>query len=344
MICSIPTPVPARSTDAPSRHEPAAIAERLVPHQRRRGRGAATNASGRFETLAREAFDDGWTREEAPEPLKTEVTWERPKTIITRNDSPDVCFDRSINPYRGCEHGCIYCYARPTHAYMGLSPGLDFESKLFFKHGAAELLERELAAPTYAPRVIALRRQHRSLPAARAAASASRARCSRCLQRARPSVQHRHQVGPGPARSRHSERHGARRARQGLPVGDDARPRAGTQDGAARADAREADRSDREAERGRRAGRRDGRAGHPGDQRPRDRGDSDPRPAAGAREGGLCRAAPAARAARHVPRMAAGPLPGSAEPGGLAHAVDAQRQGLRGKWGPAWRARDPTPG
>src|SRR5271166_412143 len=115
---------------AHSRHDPVAIAAPILPAYRRRGRGAATNASGRFEIARREDFDDGWTRDEAPEPLKTEVTWERPKAIITRNDSPDIPFDRSINPYRGCEHGCFYCFARPTHAYMGLSPGLDFESRL----------------------------------------------------------------------------------------------------------------------------------------------------------------------------------------------------------------------
>ena len=112
--------------------------------------------SGRFEILSREDFDDGWTRDEAPEPLATEVTWEKPKVIITRNQSPDIPFDRSINPYRGCEHGCFYCFARPTHAYLGLSAGLDFESRLFAKEGAAELLERELAAPKYAPATIAL--------------------------------------------------------------------------------------------------------------------------------------------------------------------------------------------
>jgi len=147
--------IAAHSPIAPSRHSPAAIADRLAPPERRRGRGAATNASGRFETYAREDFDDGWTREEAPTPLATEVTWEKPKAIITRNQSPDIPFDRSINPYRGCEHGCFYCFARPTHAYMGLSPGLDFESRLFAKQGAAELLERELAAAKYAPDVIA---------------------------------------------------------------------------------------------------------------------------------------------------------------------------------------------
>jgi DNA repair photolyase len=120
-----------------------------------RGRGAASNASGRFESLTREDFRDGWTEEDEPAaPLRTTVTPEKSRSIITRNDSPDVGFDRSINPYRGCEHGCIYCYARPAHAYMGLSPGLDFESRLFFKPQAALLLARELARPAYEPAVI----------------------------------------------------------------------------------------------------------------------------------------------------------------------------------------------
>ncbi len=132
------------------------FADRLAPSDLRRGRGAASNASGRFEIVQREEFDDGWERDEAIAPLRTEVTLERPRHIITRNESPDISFDRSINPYRGCEHGCVYCFARPSHAYMGLSAGLDFESKLFVKEGAAALLEKELAAPKYRPRVIAL--------------------------------------------------------------------------------------------------------------------------------------------------------------------------------------------
>ncbi len=115
-----------------------------------RGRGATSNASGRFEPLISESFDDGWTGEDAAAPpLRTTVTAEKARAIITHNDSPDVGFERSINPYRGCEHGCIYCYARPAHAYMGLSPGLDFESRLFFKPNAARLLERELGRPSY---------------------------------------------------------------------------------------------------------------------------------------------------------------------------------------------------
>ena len=130
--------------------------DRLVDADRRRGRGASSNPSGRFEAFQREGFDDGWAEDEAPAPLETEVTFERPRNIITRNESPDISFDQSINPYRGCEHGCFYCYARPTHAYQGLSAGLDFESRLFVKEGAAGLLRRELSQPKYRPRVIAL--------------------------------------------------------------------------------------------------------------------------------------------------------------------------------------------
>ena len=122
----------------------------------RRGRGAVTNPSGRYEPQERVEVDDGWDAAEDLEALRTEVQIERPRKIITRNDSPDISFDRSINPYRGCEHGCIYCFARPTHAYMGLSPGLDFETKLFVKEGAADLLERELAASNYSPKTIAM--------------------------------------------------------------------------------------------------------------------------------------------------------------------------------------------
>ena len=120
------------------------------------GRGARSNATGRFEHEAREAFDEGWAGLDDLEALKTEVVSETAKSIISRNDSPDISFEQSINPYRGCEHGCIYCYARPTHAYLGHSPGLDFETKLYAKTNAAEMLERELAALRYEPKVIAL--------------------------------------------------------------------------------------------------------------------------------------------------------------------------------------------
>src|SRR5437868_9256671 len=127
-----------------------------VDRERRRGRGTLSNASGRYEPTARIAFDDGWQSIEELPAFDTTVTVETARKIITRNDSPDIGFDRSINPYRGCEHGCVYCFARPTHANMGLSAGLDFESKLFVKPDAPELLEREVSAPRYSPRVIAI--------------------------------------------------------------------------------------------------------------------------------------------------------------------------------------------
>jgi DNA repair photolyase len=124
--------------------------------QLERGRGARSNPSHRFDSVERSFLDDGWESLADLPPLKTEIFVETPKTIITRNESPDISFDRSINPYRGCEHGCTYCYARPAHAYMGLSPGLDFESKLFIKPNAAELLRAELMDAKYVPRTIAL--------------------------------------------------------------------------------------------------------------------------------------------------------------------------------------------
>lgn len=130
--------------------------EVAIDRQRRRGRGAQSNVSGRFEAEARVTFDDGWQSLEELPLFKTTVGIDTARKVITRNDSPDIGFDRSINPYRGCEHGCVYCFARPTHAYLGLSPGLDFESKLFAKPDAPELLEKELAAPGYEPRMIAI--------------------------------------------------------------------------------------------------------------------------------------------------------------------------------------------
>ena len=127
----------------------------MPPAAAARGRGAVSNASGRYETLSREGFDDGWSPDDAPPAkLQTTLTPERIRTVISRNDSPDIGFDQSINTYRGCEHGCIYCYARPAHAYMGLSPGVDFESQLFFKPDAAATLRRELGRPGYRCRPI----------------------------------------------------------------------------------------------------------------------------------------------------------------------------------------------
>ena len=141
---------------APLPSTPAGDIGSPVDRERRRGRGTSSNASGRYEPLARVAFDDGWQILEQLPPFKTTVTIDATRKIITHNDSPDISFDRSINPYRGCEHGCVYCFARPTHAYLGLSPGLDFESKLFMKPNAPELLERELSAADYSPKSIAI--------------------------------------------------------------------------------------------------------------------------------------------------------------------------------------------
>ncbi len=145
-------PNPSGSEASPSFSEIAIAIDR----ERRRGRGAQSNASGRFEAEARTAFDDGWQSLDDLPPFKTTVALDTARKVITRNDSPDIGFDRSINPYRGCEHGCVYCFARPTHAYLGLSPGLDFESKLFAKPDAPALLEKELAVPGYEPKMIAI--------------------------------------------------------------------------------------------------------------------------------------------------------------------------------------------
>lgn len=122
-----------------------------------RGRGALSNPDNRFDSTQRELIDDGWGLLDEPvEPLRTTLTIDTAKTVISYNQSPDIPFDRSINPYRGCEHGCVYCFARPTHAYLGLSPGLDFETKLFYKPDAATLLREELGRRNYQPQPIAL--------------------------------------------------------------------------------------------------------------------------------------------------------------------------------------------
>ena len=128
----------------------------LMPGQRLRARGAGSNEAGRFEAATRVAFDDGWDLPEAVRLVPTEVRVERPRSAITYNRSPDLPFDRSINPYRGCEHGCVYCFARPTHAYLNLSPGLDFETKLIARPGIGAVLERELRATSYRVAAIAL--------------------------------------------------------------------------------------------------------------------------------------------------------------------------------------------
>lgn len=128
----------------------------LRPHK---GRGAASNQSGRYERLRESAFDDGWDslgREEEEGQTRTHVLADTSRKVIARNESPDVPFTHSLNPYRGCEHGCIYCFARPTHAYLGLSPGLDFETRLFAKYDIADCLRRELGRPGYRASTLAL--------------------------------------------------------------------------------------------------------------------------------------------------------------------------------------------
>lgn len=131
-----------------------------IPHIAIKGRGSTTHIAGRFESTVSEAVDDGWEAEESEEflapRLRTEVRAETARSIISRNNSPDVGFSQSVNPYRGCEHGCSYCFARPSHAYLNLSPGLDFETKLFAKTNAAQLLRKELSKPSYVPQPIAL--------------------------------------------------------------------------------------------------------------------------------------------------------------------------------------------
>ena len=148
-----------RSRRPPSRRRATSVAETAVAvdRERRRGRGAQSNASRPLSSRWRASPSTTAGRGSTTcRPFKTTVTVDATRKIITRNDSPDISFDRSINPYRGCEHGCVYCFARPTHAYLGLSPGLDFESKLFAKPDAPRLLERELSAPDYQPRTIAI--------------------------------------------------------------------------------------------------------------------------------------------------------------------------------------------
>jgi DNA repair photolyase len=128
----------------------------VLPGTRLRGRGALGNAVGRYEAHAREALDDGWPGEGEDRLLRTEVRLEVPRSALSWNRSPDLPFDRSVNPYRGCEHGCIYCFARPTHAWLNLSPGLDFETRLIARPGIGAVLERELRAKAYRPATIAI--------------------------------------------------------------------------------------------------------------------------------------------------------------------------------------------
>ena len=132
------------------------MTRKFIGSQTFKGRGAVSNLAGRFESTLLETVDDGWYREETDEAPGETVLPDKAKSVISRNDSPDVGFEQSINPYRGCSHGCVYCFARPSHSYLGLSPGLDFETKLFYKQDAAKLLEGELGKRNYVPKTIAL--------------------------------------------------------------------------------------------------------------------------------------------------------------------------------------------
>ena len=189
--------------------------------------------------FSRSLFDDGWQGLEELPAFRTTVFEEKPKTIITRNDSPDIGFDRSINPYRGCEHGCSYCYARPAHAYMGLSPGLDFESKLFAKPDAAKLLRAELSARSYVPKTIALGANTDAYQPIERERRITRA-ILEVLVGVQPPGRHRHQVGAGDARHRHPGAHGAEGPGQGGALRHLARPEARPRHGAARLDPGEA--------------------------------------------------------------------------------------------------------
>jgi len=190
--------------------------DHVVDGERRRGRGARSNQTGRFEADVHEAFDDGWESLGLLEAFKTEVFEDTAKSIIARNDSPDISFDRSINPYRGCEHGCIYCYARPSHCYLGHSAGLDFETKLYAKSNAATLLAKELAKPGYKPQTIALGANtdpYQPIERER--------RITRSILEVLAQTNHPVgiiQIGAGCARHRHSAADGRERHRQGRGV------------------------------------------------------------------------------------------------------------------------------
>src|SRR6188508_943586 len=147
---------PVTAPSEPAGATPFAELAVAIESKRKRGRGAQSNASGRYEAEARVAFDDGWQSLDDLPPFQTSVSLDTSRKVITRNDSPDIGFDRSINPYRGCEHGCVYCFARPSHAYLNLSPGLDFETRLFAKTNAVERLRAELTRPGYRCSVINL--------------------------------------------------------------------------------------------------------------------------------------------------------------------------------------------
>ena len=278
----------------------------LVDAERRRGRGARSNRVGRYESEQREAFDDGWESLGELEAFKTEVREEMAKSIIAANDSPDISFDQSINPYRGCEHGCIYCFARPTHCYLGHSAGLDFETKLYAKINAAELLERELADPRYVPKHIALgavtdpyqpiEREHR---------------ITRSILEVLDRTSHPVGIVTKSALVVRDidilARMASRGTRQGGDLRHDARPARRPQDGAACGDAAEAAGGHQGTGRSRRAGGRHGGPHRPGHQRQRDRAHPGSGPRRRRQRSRLRPACACPGAEGAVPRMAARP-------------------------------------
>ena len=202
-----------------------------------KGRGATFNPANRFRANARKRYDDGWPAQpeaddELP-PLRTTVTIQRARTIIARNDSPDIPFTQSINPYQGCEHGCVYCYARPSHAYLDLSPGLDFETKLFAKPDAAALLRAELAKPGYRCEPIALGANTDPYQPIEREWKVTRSD-DRSARRASASAHDHDQVRARRARPRHHRADGRAAAGARLRVDDHARSRACTEARAAR--------------------------------------------------------------------------------------------------------------
>ena len=305
---------------------------------RRHGRGAQTNRSGRYEPIAYEPVDDGWESLAELEALTTEVQEVPARRIITRNESPDIGFDRSINPYRGCEHGCIYCFARPTHAFLGLSPGLDFETKLFAKTNAAQALERELAEPGYRVRTIAIGTNTDPYqPIER------RYRIMRRILEVLSAANHPVGIVTKSALVLRDLDLLTSMAERGLvkvalsvttldrKLARAMEPRASTPDKRLETLGT--------AGRGRRADLGHGGAGH---SRPHRHGDG---AHSGARGGGrrqpgrLCAAQAAARDRRSLHRVAASQLPGPRQPRVVADALDPRRQALRGEMGRAHGGR-----
>jgi hypothetical protein len=292
-----------------------------------RGRASRSNSSSRFDAFTRGAFEDGWAESDPqPERRDTTLTAEKARVILSRNDSPDIGFDRSINPYRGCEHGCIYCYARPTHAYLGLSPGLDFETKLYFKPEAAQLLERELSKPGYRPARVQLGANtdpyqpvERRLLITREVVKVL-ARFNHPMGITTKSVLVTRDIDIlGPM---------AERNLVVVAVSVTTLDRKLARIMEPRLDARAADRRHPPAQRGGRSGAGRRLADDPGPERSRDGGD----PGAGGQGRGherlLHRPSPAAGDQGPVPRMAGGRGSRPGRAGDVAGAPDARRQGL----------------